>query len=164
MRDAHQLVIACNLAPAPQVQPPDLRSSTSESSRRNLVLTGFVPDRELAALYRACELFVFPSLYEGAGLPILEAMTCGAPVAASGTSAIPELLGDLEATFDPADPADIARCVREVLDSPAMLDALRERSTEQVALYTWERVARRTIEGYERALEFSPDPVELPSL
>ena len=91
-------------------------------------------------------------------------MTCGAPVAASGTSAIPELLGDPAATFDPADPADIARCVRDVLDSPAMLDALRESSREQAAVHTWERVARRTIEGYERALEFSPDPVELPSL
>ena len=85
---------------------------------RNLLLTGFVSDRDLAALYRSCELFVFPSLYEGAGLPILEAMTCGAPVAASRTSAIPELLGDLEATFDPADPADIARCIREVLETP----------------------------------------------
>ena len=75
---------------------PSTSASASGSSlvdlgieSRNLVLTGFVPDRELAALYRGCELFVFPSLYEGAGLPILEAMTCGAPVAASGTSAIP---------------------------------------------------------------------------
>ena len=93
-----------------------------------------------------------------------EAMTCGAPVAASGTSAIPELLGDPAATFDPADPADIARCVREVLDSPARLEALRGSSREQVAVHTWERVARRTIEGYGRALDFAPDPVELPSL
>jgi glycosyltransferase involved in cell wall biosynthesis len=163
MRDSHQLVIACNL---PLHRRLSLRTFTLDLGieSRNLVLTGFVPDRELAALYRGCELFIFPSLYEGAGLPILEAMTCGAPVAASGTSAIPELLGDPAATFDPADPADIARCVRNVLDSPAMLDALRESSREQAALHTWERVAKRTIEGYERALEFSPDPVELPSL
>lgn len=163
MRYSHQLVIACNL---PLHRRISLRTFVLDLGieSRNLVLTGFVPDRELAALYRACELFIFPSLYEGAGLPILEAMTCGAPVAASGTSAIPELLGDPAATFDPADPADIARCVRDVLDSPAMLDALRESSREQAAAHTWERVARRTIEGYERALEFSPDPVELPSL
>ena len=163
MRDSHQLVIACNL---PLHRRISLRTFVLDLGieSRNLVLTGFVPDRELAALYRACELFIFPSLYEGAGLPILEAMTCGAPVAASGTSAIPELLGDPAATFDPADPADIARCVREVLDSPAMLDALRRSSREQAALHTWERVARRTIEGYERALDFAPDPVELPSL
>src|SRR4051812_6451955 len=162
MRDAHQLVIACNLA-------HHLRFSLKIFARRlgiesrNLVLTGFVSDRDLAALYRSCELFVFPSLYEGAGLPILEAMTCGAPVAASGTSAMPELLGDMEATFDPADPADIARCVRDVLETPGKLDKLRERSRRRVELYTWERVARRTLDGYERALEMPLDRVEVPA-
>src|SRR3954452_23296644 len=151
MRDAHQLVIACNLA-------SHLRLSLRIFARRlgiesrNLVLTGFVSDRDLAALYRSCELFVFPSLYEGAGLPILEAMTCEAPVASSNTSAMPELLGDLEATFDPSDPADIARCIRDVLETPGKLDQLRERSHRRVELYTWERVARRTLDGYERAL------------
>ncbi len=160
MRDAHQLVIACNLA-------PHLRFSLRIFARRlgiesrNLVLTGFVSDRDLAALYRSCELFVFPSLYEGAGLPILEAMTCGAPVAASNVSAMPELLGDLEATFDPADPADIARSIREVLETPGKLDELRERSRRRVELYTWERVAQRTLEGYERALEAPFDRVQL---
>jgi glycosyltransferase involved in cell wall biosynthesis len=152
MRDAHQLVIACNLA-------SHLRFSLRVFARRlgiearNLLFTGFVPDRDLAALYRSCELFVFPSLYEGAGLPILEAMTCGAPVASSGTAAMPELLGDTDATFDPADPADIARCIREVLETPGKLDALRERSRRRVTLYTWERVANRTLDGYERAME-----------
>jgi glycosyltransferase involved in cell wall biosynthesis len=159
LRDAHQLVIACNLA-------HHLRFTLRILARRlgiearNLVLTGFVADRDLAALYRACELFVFPSLYEGAGLPILEAMTCGAPVAASGTSAMPELLGDREATFDPSDPADIARSIGEVIDDAAALERLRERSRRRVALYTWERVAKRTLDGYERALEMPPVPVE----
>lgn len=156
VRDAHQLVIACNLV-------PHLRFTLRIFARRlgiesrNLLLTGFVSDRDLAALYRSCELFVFPSLYEGAGLPILEAMTCGAPIASSNTSAMPELLGDLDATFDPADPADIARCIREALEGPGRLEALRERSRRRVALYTWERVARRTLEGYERALEMPLD-------
>jgi glycosyltransferase involved in cell wall biosynthesis len=151
-RDAHQLVIACNLVAHRRFSLRTLAQSLGIESR-NLLLTGFVSDRDLAALYRSCELFVFPSLYEGAGLPILEAMTCEAPVAASGTSAMPELLGDMRATFDPSDPADIARCIREIIDDPAMLDSLRERSKRRVALYTWERVAKRTIEGYECALE-----------
>jgi glycosyltransferase involved in cell wall biosynthesis len=160
MRDAHQLVIACNLA-------PHLRFSLRVFARRlgiesrNLLLTGFVSDRDLAALYRSCELFIFPSLYEGAGLPILEAMTCDAPVASSNASAMPELLGDLDATFDPADPADIARAIREVLETPGKLEALRERSRRRVELYTWERVARRTLEGYERALEIPFGRVEV---
>jgi glycosyltransferase involved in cell wall biosynthesis len=163
MRDAHQFVIACNLAYHRRLSLRAFALDLGIESR-NLLLTGFVADRELAALYRACELFVFPSLYEGAGLPILEAMTCGAPVAASGTSAIPELLDDPAAIFDPRDPVDIARCIREVLASPAMLEALRESSRRQAAFHTWERVAKRTIEGYERALEFALDPLELPSL
>src|SRR3954451_5177039 len=163
MRDAHQLVIACNLA-------HHLRFSLKIFARRlgiesrNLLLTGFVSDRDLAALYRSCELFVFPSLYEGAGLPILEAMTCGAPVAASNASAMPELLGDLEATFDPAAPTDIARSIRDVLETPGELGRLRERSRRRVALYTWERVAKRTLEGYERALEMPLAPAEAPAL
>jgi glycosyltransferase involved in cell wall biosynthesis len=163
LRDAHQLVIVCNLA-------QHLRFSLRVFARRlgiesrNLLLTGFVSDRDLAALYRGCELFVFPSLYEGAGLPILEAMTCDAPVAASGTSAMPELLGEGGATFDPADPADIARCVRELIDDPERLSSLRELSKRRVELYTWERVAKRTLEGYQRALEvpFDRVPVAVP--
>jgi glycosyltransferase involved in cell wall biosynthesis len=159
LRDAHQLVIACNLA---YLRRFNLRAFARKLGiePRNFLLTGFVSDRELAALYRGCELFIFPSLYEGAGLPILEAMTCGAPVAVSGVSAMPELLGDMQATFDPKDPADIARCIREIVEDPALLDALRERSQRRAAFYTWERVAKRTIEGYERALDMALKPME----
>jgi len=151
MRDRHQFVIVCKL---PYHRRVSLRTFALDLGiePRNLLLTGFVPDRTLAALYRECELFVFPSLYEGAGLPILEAMTCGAPVAASRASAMPEFLGDPAATFDPADPVDIARCIREVLASPAMLEALRESSRRQARVHTWRRVAERTVDGYERAL------------
>jgi glycosyltransferase involved in cell wall biosynthesis len=162
LRDAHQLVIACNLAHHLRLNLRIFARRLGIESR-NLALTGFVSDRDLAALYRGCELFVFPSLYEGAGLPILEAMTCGAPIAASATSAMPELLGDLEATFDPSDPADIARCIREVLETPGELDVLRQRSRRRVQLYTWERVARRTLEGYERAVEMPLDRAEVPA-
>jgi glycosyltransferase involved in cell wall biosynthesis len=159
-RDAHQLVIACNLIHHLRFTLRVLARRLGIESR-NLVLTGFVSDRDLAALYRSCELFVFPSLYEGAGLPILEAMTCGAPVAASRASAMPELLCDLEATFDPADPADIARAIREAIETPGELDRLRERSHRRAQLYTWERVAQRTLEGYERALEMPLDRPEV---
>lgn len=163
MRDKHQFVIVCKL---PYHRRISLRAFALDLGveSRNLLLTGFMPDRELAALYRDCELFVFPSLYEGAGLPILEAMTCGAPVAASHTSAMPEFLGDPAATFDPADPADIARCIAEVLANPARLDALRESSRREAAVHSWRRVAERTVEGYERALSSPLEPVKLPAL
>jgi glycosyltransferase involved in cell wall biosynthesis len=157
VRLAHQLVITCKL---PLLRRAQLMAFARRLGirQRDLVLTGFVPDPELAALYRSCELFVFPSLYEGAGLPILEAMSCGAPVVASRTSSIPEILGDPEGTFDPADPADIARCLDEVLGDAELLERLRDRSRERVGLFTWERVAERTLEGYERALEVSKSP------
>jgi glycosyltransferase involved in cell wall biosynthesis len=152
IRRAHQLVITCKL---PALRRAQLMRFAQRLGirQRDLVLTGFVPDRELAALYRGCELFVFPSLYEGAGLPILEAMSCDAPVAASNTSSIPELLGDLRAIFDPSDPEDIARCLTDLLGDPRAIDSLRERSRDRVRLFTWERVAERTLRGYERALQ-----------
>jgi glycosyltransferase involved in cell wall biosynthesis len=162
MRDAHQLVIVCKLAYHRRLSLRAFALDLGIESR-NLLFTGYVPDRQLAALYRACELFVFPSLYEGAGLPILEAMSCGAPVAASGVSAMPELLGDPAATFDPADPPDIARSIREVLADPASLEGLRGSSREQAEAHSWERVAWRTVEGYERALEFPLEPARLPA-
>ena len=116
------------------------------------VLTGRVSDFDLGALYRACTLFVFPSFYEGFGLPMLEAMSCGAPVAASATTTGPEVLGDLEGTFEPHDPDSIASCLAGILGSPEALERLRARSRRRVGEFTWRRVAERSIEGYERAV------------
>jgi glycosyltransferase involved in cell wall biosynthesis len=151
LRRAFQLVIVCALRPERRTELMSYAQSVG-IAEEDLVLTGFVVDRLLAALYRSCELFVFPSIYEGAGLPVLEAMSCGAPVAASNTSSIPEILGDPRATFDPADPSDMASCIEDVLRDADQLDALRRRSAERVAEYTWDRVAELTLEGYEAAL------------
>lgn len=150
-RHAHQLVIVCRLGPheTAELRVFAHRLGIDDS---DLFFAGFVPDRELAAMYRRCLLFVFPSLYEGFGLPVLEAMSCDAPVAASNTSSIPEVLGDLDATFDPADPEDIAETLLGVIDHPERLERLRERSRRRVARYTWEKTAAKTLEGYEAAL------------
>ena len=150
-RRSHQLLIACKLSDS-RVEELTAYAVERGIDPEDVLFTGYVSDSQLAALYRSCALFLFPSLYEGAGLPILEAMSCGAPVAASGISSIPEILGDLDATFDPSDPADLASCLERVLGSPAELESLRERSRRRVAIYTWKRVAERTLEGYERAL------------
>jgi glycosyltransferase involved in cell wall biosynthesis len=151
LRRSRQLVIACRV---PFLRRQELRALARELGveRGQMLLAGYVTDRQLAALYRSCGLFVFSSLYEGAGLPILEAMSCGAPVAVSGISAMPELVGDREATFDPSDPRDMARVLREVLSDPSALERLRARSRRQVGIHTWARVAGRTLEGYEQSL------------
>jgi glycosyltransferase involved in cell wall biosynthesis len=151
IRERHQLVITYKLDPETRANLKGFAKGLGIHGNQ-LLLTGFVPDRELSALYRRCGLFVFPSLYEGAGLPILEAMACGAPVVGSNVSSVPEILGDLRAAFDPSDPADIAACIARTLDDDAELERLRRVSAERTAHFTWDRVARKVIEGYERAL------------
>jgi glycosyltransferase involved in cell wall biosynthesis len=101
---------------------------------------GFVHVEELASLYRTAACVVFPSLYEGFGLPPLEAMACGCPVAAANAGAIPEVCGDAALYFDPHDPEAIANGVREAL---ALADELREAGAARAALFTWEESARR---------------------
>jgi len=151
IRDRHQLVITYKLDPEARANLEGFAKGLGIHGNQ-LLLSGFVPDRELAALYRRCGLFVFPSLYEGAGLPILEAMACGAPVVGSNVSSVPEILGDSRATFDPSDPADIAACMARTLDDETELERLRRISAERTAHFTWDRVARKALEGYERAL------------
>ncbi len=148
LRARHQLVIANVLNPG---QAELLRAEADRAGIEpgELVLTGHVSDADLGALYHACSLFVFPSLYEGFGLPILEAMSCGAPVAASAATSVPEVLGDLEGTFQPHDPESIASCLAGILSSPELLDRLRARSARRVSEYTWTRVAEQSIEAYE---------------
>jgi alpha-1,3-rhamnosyl/mannosyltransferase len=111
-------------------------------------VVGAVPDDEAAALYSACELFVFPSLYEGFGLTPLEAMACGAPVACSNTSSLPEVAGDAALTFDPTKPDEIASTCLRTLNDPSLQSSLRECSLRQAAAFTWSETARRTIEVY----------------
>ena len=152
VRAAHQLVIACRMLPS-EVEIVRGWAETANIEQDRLVLTGYVSDVELGALYHACALFVFASIYEGSGLPILEAMSCNAPVVASNTSTAPEILGDTEGTFDPYDPSAIADCLTTVLDSPAAQARLVERSHRRVSDYTWEIVAERTLCAYERVLE-----------
>jgi glycosyltransferase involved in cell wall biosynthesis len=155
VRARHQLVITCSVT-------DETRAALEGHARFHgvgegeFLMTGYIEDQHLAALYRACRLFVFASFYEGSGLPILEAMAAGAPVAASNTSTSPEILGDLEATFDPFDPDDIADCLSRVIQDDELLKRLRRRSSDRVKHYTWEHVAGRTLEGYEEALRARP--------
>jgi glycosyltransferase involved in cell wall biosynthesis len=151
LRARHQLVIANILHPG---QAELLRADAERAGiePEQLVLTGHVSDSDLGALYHACTLFVFPSFYEGFGLPILEAMSCGAPVAASTATSVPEVLGDLDGTFNPHDPDSIASCLTDVLTSAELLDRLKARSERRVAEFTWERVAEESIQAYERTV------------
>jgi glycosyltransferase involved in cell wall biosynthesis len=102
---------------------------------------GYVTDRELRALYEHAACFVFPSLYEGFGLPPLEAMTCGCPVVVSRAAALPEVCGPAVLYCDPHDPENIAEQIRTILDNPAQRAELRERGLARARCFTWEQAA-----------------------
>jgi glycosyltransferase involved in cell wall biosynthesis len=112
---------------------------------------GYVPDEEMAALYSGADVFVFPSLYEGFGLPPLEAMACGTPVVASSRSAMPEVLGDAALLVEPQDVSAVTGAVRRVLEDGALRSRLREAGLQRAAGYSWEAAARATVEVYRRA-------------
>ena len=112
----------------------------------------WVSDEELEGLYSVSGAFVFPSLYEGFGLPVLEAMARGVPVACSDRSALPEVAGDAALLFDPSDPAAIARSVEALLGDGELALRLRDLGRARAAEFSWARTARLTLETYERAL------------
>jgi glycosyltransferase involved in cell wall biosynthesis len=107
-------------------------------------LVGYVSDEQLAALYAGCAAFCYPSLYEGFGLPVLEAMQQGAAVVCSSTSSLPEVGGDAVAYVDPRDPDDIARTLERVLTAPAERERLSQAARERAATFSWETTARLT--------------------
>jgi glycosyltransferase involved in cell wall biosynthesis len=108
----------------------------------NVRLLGFVSDAQLADLYRHAAWFVFPSTYEGFGLPALEAMAHGCPVLAARAAAIPEVCGDAALYFPPHDPAALASLLRRVLREPRLRDALAARAQARLRLYSWRANAR----------------------
>ena len=113
---------------------------------------GFVPDSTLAILYRLAAVFVFPSLYEGFGLPPLEAMASGTPVITSNVSSLPEVVGDAALLVDPLQPEDIAEAMRRVLTDPALREDLRRRGLARAQHFSWERSIKRVRDIYGEVL------------
>jgi glycosyltransferase involved in cell wall biosynthesis len=113
---------------------------------------GYVPDETLAVLYRLASVFVFPSLYEGFGLPPLEAMASGTPVVTSNVSSLPEVVGDAAVLVDPYDPQAIADGILAVLRSAHLRDELTRRGRARVEQFSWSRSAQRVREIYEEVL------------
>ncbi len=107
---------------------------------------GYVPDADLPALLSGALAFVFPSLHEGFGMPVLEAMACGAPVLTSTTSALPEVAGDAALLVDPCDTDAIAAALRRLAADAPLRASLRARGLERAAGFTWERTARETLD------------------
>jgi glycosyltransferase involved in cell wall biosynthesis len=134
---------------------PEVKRTVSELGlEHHVIYAGMVPPSDLTALYQAARVYTFPSLYEGFGLPPLEAMRCGTPVAASKTSCIPEVCGENNAVyFDPYDPEDIANSVRKLLLDEGLRESLREAGLRHSLKFSWEAMAEKTLEVYGYALE-----------
>lgn len=118
---------------------------------RDTVSLGYVPDEDLMELYAESEIFLFPTLYEGFGLPALEAMAAGLPVVGSNTSSIPEVVGDAGRLFNPVSIDEGARAVVELLENGDARDRFSSAGVERARTFTWERTGRATLEGYRRA-------------
>jgi glycosyltransferase involved in cell wall biosynthesis len=110
--------------------------------------TGFVDDRDLLQLYNGCDLFVFPSFYEGFGLPILEAMACGRAVACANTSAMPEVANATALLFDPESTEQMTRAMRDIVLDPELRARMERMGQQRASQFTWERTARRTLQVY----------------
>lgn len=130
-----------------------VRKTTEKLNLKPYVhFTGKVPELDLPGIYNGADLFIYPSLYEGFGLPVLEAMACGTPVITSNTSSLPEVAGEAALFVDPYDVEEITAAMRLVLEDSALARDLRERGLDHAKKFSWQKTARQTISVYEKLL------------
>jgi len=127
----------------------------AEVERNDLVsdvlFPGYVPPEELAQWYGAAAVFVYPSVYEGFGLPALEAMACGTPVIVSNASSLPEVVGDAGAQVDPHDTAQLAETLAEILQSSRRREQMAAAGLRRAASFTWDKAAEQIMRVYRQA-------------
>lgn len=128
-----------------------LRAVEQSGVAANVIFTGYVPERDLPALYTGALCFVYPSYFEGFGLPPLEAMSCGTPVVAGDRTSLPEVVGDAGILVNPFDTDAIGAGIARLIDDAELRAALRQRGQARAALFDWRDTAQRTLQVYEQA-------------
>jgi glycosyltransferase involved in cell wall biosynthesis len=146
----HELVL-CGLPAwgAEQIE----RAIAKAPDPTRILRTGYVSDEEKIDLYRAASVFVYPSIAEGFGLPVLEAMACGTPVVTTTGSAPEEVAGEAALLVPPQDPASLADSIARVLDDVRLASDLRRRGPQRAASFTWTKAAEQTVAVWQRAIE-----------
>jgi glycosyltransferase involved in cell wall biosynthesis len=128
-----------------------LRAVEQSSVAGDILLTGYVPEKDLPTLYSGALCFVYPSYFEGFGLPALEAMQCGAPVIAAQTTSLPEVVGDAGLLVDPFDESAISSALGKVIDDRELRTRMRVKGLDRARHFSWKRTAKLTLEIYQRA-------------
>ena len=121
--------------------------------QNDVIFTNYVSDEYLVKLYNAADLFVYPSLYEGFGLPPLEAMACGCPVITSNTSSLPEVVGDAGIMIDPNDIDSLTDSMLKILTDNELRQKMARKSLERACMFSWKKTAKETWDVYEEVLE-----------
>jgi glycosyltransferase involved in cell wall biosynthesis len=148
-RFPHQLVVAGQAKWRESDVQASVRGAGLES---RVVFTGYVPYDDLVGLMNCADVFVYPSLYEGFGLPVIEAMACGAPVITSNTTSLPEVAGDAALFIDPLDTTDLASALARILGDPDVRARMAKASLERAADFSWRKTADGTLKVYRAAL------------
>jgi glycosyltransferase involved in cell wall biosynthesis len=153
LRREYQLVIAGRYQHLGHPLYPDPRQTVRRLGLEgNVIFTGQIREQDKAPLYSAATVFAFPSLYEGFGMPVLEAMACGTPVVTSNVSALPEVAGDAGLLVNPYAPEAIGEALAELLESAARREDLSRRGLERARRFTWPQVAEQTVRVYKQIL------------
>lgn len=130
-----------------------LRALEKTALGEHVILTGYVPESDLPPLYSGALCLVYPSFFEGFGLPPLEAMQCGTPVIIGNRTSLPEVVGDAAITVDPFDLHAIARALEDVVNRPELREELRVKGLERARMFDWQETARRTLKVYEHVVK-----------
>ncbi|WP_454061383.1 glycosyltransferase family 4 protein [Candidatus Nitrospira salsa] len=146
VRHSHQLIFVGDIK-----KQGDLPLFVKQKGiEKQIVFAGMVSDQQLIRYYQHASLFVFPSLYEGFGLPVLEAMACGCPVVCSNTSSLPEVVGDAAMMVSPMDVAALEHAMKQVLTDPSLQHRMRNAGLQRAKQFSWEQTATQTVQLYER--------------
>lgn len=152
IKQNYQLLIASKISKDKKQYLEELAVSLG-IKENELIIAGYVSDDDLVSLYNMTNLFVFPSIHEGFGLPLLEAMSCGAPVIGSNTSSIPEVIGKKESLFNPYTPKEITALITNILETPSLQQKLKLHSQKHSKMFSWDKSAKILLDSLSNKIK-----------